>query len=335
MKTIYKTSLFGMLLFVLACSKEKEVAAIPEEPKPLVNFTYTQASTDDAFTIKFESTIENGKKIRWEFGDDSVSTDAKPTHTFLAPGTYRVFLTAENDQGYKAQKEALIKLNADDVLNIAATPQMGGVIKLNASSATVYTEFDWRFEDGSFSTEASPVTFVPPGTVKAVVLTAKTSKGAVVSINRLITDFGVGQDVTRGAVLSVSRDNDAGSTSGEGSLKLTDNDNNSKWLLFNWRGPEWAQQLLLAPEVVKFYSLTSGGDASGRDPKSWKLEGSTDGETWELLDTRENQTFPGRNLTRLFIINNNKAFGYYRWTVNTNNGDGLFQISEWRLNKIN
>ena len=333
MKTIYNVALMALSLFMFSCSdKDTEVSA-PEEPKPLVNFTYQQEKLDDAFTLGFKSTIEHGEKIRWEFGDDSVSTEANPEHTFLAPGIYRVFLTVENKQGYKAQREEFIKLTADKVLSIAAVPQPGGNIQLKISSATVYSDFQWKFEDNSTSTDATPVTNVPSGTIKKVTLTAKTSKGSTVTINRLITNFGIGEDITQEAALTVSRENDNGQTSAEGSPKLIDNNLGSKWLLFNFE-TEWAQQSFKTPQIVKFYSLTSGDDADGRDPKDWTLEGSSDGVNWDLLDTRTNQIFNKRSETKLFIFTNDKAFLYYKWTIKSNRGDGLFQISEWRLNKI-
>ena len=334
MNKVYNVVFIGMLMFASSCGnyKDKEILA-PEEPKPLVNFTYAKAEANDAFTIEFKSTIENGKSIRWEFGDDSTAVVANPKHTFLAPGVYRVLLTVENNQGYIAQREEMIKLTAEEVVSISATPQSGGDIQLKVSSPTVYTDFQWKFEDNTTSTEVSPVTNVPSGSIKKVTLTAKTSKGSTVTINRLITDFGVGEDITRQATLKVSKENDYGETSSEGSPKLIDNNLESKWLLFDFNS-EWAQQSFRNPETVKFYSLTSGGDAEGRDPKDWILEGSSDGTNWELLDTRSDQVFDKRTETKLFIINNNKAFLYYKWTIKSNNGDGLFQISEWRLNKI-
>jgi PKD repeat protein len=335
MKNIYKFALLALVMFEISCAGDKDVEVpAPEEPKPLVNFTYAQAEADDAFTIEFKSTIENGEKIRWEFGDDSVSTEVNPKHTFLEPGVFRVFLTVENKQGFKAQREELVKLTAEKVLSIAATAQSGGDLKLRVSSATVYSELQWKFEDNSVSTEATPVTNVPSGTIKKVTVTAKTIKGSTVTINRLITNFGVGEDITQEAALTVSRENDNGQTSAEGSLKLIDNDQGSKWLLFDFQS-EWAQQSFKTPQIVKFYSLTSGGDAEGRDPKDWVMEGSSDGVVWEQVDNQTNQIFNGRTQTKLYILNNNKAFLYYKWTIKSNRGDGLFQIGEWRLNKIN
>ncbi len=42
--------------------------------------------------------------------------------------------------------------------------------------------------------------------------------------------------------------------------------------------------------VVTGYRFATGDDADGRDPLSWKLEGSIDGSTWFMVDERENET---------------------------------------------
>ncbi len=333
MKYLYKVMLLALVTFSLACSKNEDPVVTIEEAKPKVTFTYALAEANDAFTMEFKSTISDAKSIRWEFGDDSVSTEASPKHTYLAPGQYRVLLTATNGQGYKAQREAVIKILADEVLNFTSS-QVAGGLKLNVASSTTFTNFKWLFADNTTSTEVSPVTTIPSGSIVNITLIAQTSKGSSVTINRLVSNFGVAKDVTFGATLTVSRDNDSGPASGEGSLKLVDNNPASKWLYFDFT-PESAQQVLTEPRVVKFYSLTSGDDSPGRDPKAWTLEGSVDGTNWELLDMRTNQSFLTRTQTKLFAIENSKAFAYYKWTILENNGDGLFQVAEWRLYMVN
>lgn len=44
--------------------------------------------------------------------------------------------------------------------------------------------------------------------------------------------------------------------------------------------------------VVTGYRFATGNDADGRDPVSWRLEGSIDGSNWFLVDERENETIP-------------------------------------------
>ena len=140
------------------------------------------------------------------------------------------------------------------------------------------------------------------------------------------------QDITaKGGTLTVSTENSGGATANEGSPKLIDNNTGTKYLINPFVSPLTITYQLNTPDIVGQYTLTSGNDASGRDPKTWTLNGSNDGTNWTTLDTKTNQTFASRGLTRLFSITNTTAYRYYRLTITANNGDGLFQLAEWRL----
>ena len=145
----------------------------------------------------------------------------------------------------------------------------------------------------------------------------------------IVTENGP-EDVTTGAIITVNRENGGGPNAGEGSLKLIDNDFNSKYLT-QYGTDMWVQLELTEPRAVDIYSITSGNDAPPRDPKIWTLEGSNDGTTWDVLDTRTNQTWDSRNQTKDFIFDNEEPYKYYRLNITANNGSSLIQISEWRL----
>jgi hypothetical protein len=138
-------------------------------------------------------------------------------------------------------------------------------------------------------------------------------------------------DVTGTGVLSVSKDNSGGADAGEGSSKLTDNNLNSKFLVFDFPAGLWMQLKLSQQQVIEQYKLTSGNDAPERDPKNWKLLGSNDGNTWAVLDEKTDQTFSGRNKTVEYEFDNDSTYIYYRWQVDAINGANLFQVSEWRF----
>lgn len=139
------------------------------------------------------------------------------------------------------------------------------------------------------------------------------------------------QDITAsGGTLTVSKENSGGPTAGEGSSKVVDNNFNSKFLT-GFESPFWMQFQANTPAVLAQYTLTSGNDATSRDPKTWTLAGSNDGTTWTELDARTNETFPSRRLTRVFYVNNTTAYTHYRINITANNGDGNFQLTEWRL----
>lgn len=141
------------------------------------------------------------------------------------------------------------------------------------------------------------------------------------------------KDVTRDATLTVSHEYREGAGGNEGSLKLIDNDINSKFLYRDYT-PEidfWMQQGFSEGKVVIKYTLTSGNDAPERDPKSWELAGSNDGISWDVLDNRADEEFSGRNLTREFDIINTESYKYYKLSITETGSNDHFQLSEWRL----
>lgn len=72
------------------------------------------------------------------------------------------------------------------------------------------------------------------------------------------------------------------------------------------------------PATAAFYTLTSGH--SEGDPTAWRLEGSSDGTTWSILDERTNQVFPWRRQTRPFAITTPGEFQHYRLTITASAG---------------
>lgn len=133
------------------------------------------------------------------------------------------------------------------------------------------------------------------------------------------------------SALTVSKDFPDGPSGAEGSLKVVDGDINSKFLIFDYPTDFWMQQEFINKAIVNQYTLTSGNDAPGRDPKNWNLVGSNDGVTWTTLDTRADESFPNRNETKAYTFSSTEAYKYYRLNITQNNGEGIFQLSEWRL----
>ena len=89
-----------------------------------------------------------------------------------------------------------------------------------------------------------------------------------------------------------------------------------------------------APQQVASYTLTSGGDAPGRDPKDWKLSGSIDGTTWVDLDTKTGETFSARTMTKTYNFKNDILYRYYRMSITAVSSGSLFQLAEWRLIEV-
>lgn len=119
------------------------------------------------------------------------------------------------------------------------------------------------------------------------------------------------------------------SPAGEGVTNAFDNDGTTKflsrsaavWLRINFNETYKAEQ----------YSITSANDASGRDPKSWKVEGSNNGTSWTVLDEKSSQSFDLRFQKRYFSIESPGEYKHYRLSITQNNGETLTQLADWLL----
>ena len=138
-------------------------------------------------------------------------------------------------------------------------------------------------------------------------------------------------DVTAQGTLAVSNENGGGATAGEGSPKLVDGDANTKYL-YNYVADSWFELRFPTATAVGAYTFTSANDASSRDPKNWTLQGSNDGTTWTVIDTRVDEMFPARFQTKRYeLAGTPSAYSRYRVVVSANGGSSLFQMAEWRL----
>jgi hypothetical protein len=336
MKKLSSLSGFLMMvvIFISSCKSEDPLVPVPEEPKPTAVFAFEQVSEDDPFTFKFTNSSQNFKEVRWEFGDDSSSLEASPTHTFLRTGVFRVKLLSLNSQGYWAQKEEVIEIHADDIMEIGTTRKGDGTLDLSANADFAIESLAWYKGEGTAAelVHEGPVAniSVEQGQFQPYTLRAKTPKGSEITISRLLTDIGVVTDITSQGNLIVSRDN-GGPQGNEGSLKLVDNNPNSKFLLFDFADPVWFRLEYFEPRVAGAYTFTSANDAEGRDPKNWTIEGSNDGVNWTVLDRRTDEMFTARFQTRTFMFDNTVPYLHYRVHLTAVRSGGLFQLAEWRL----
>jgi PKD repeat protein len=335
MKKLMRSLVFLCCVAAIVSCAKNESGNDPLEPelkRPFTDFTIVPG--DDPFSFEFQNKSANYKTLEWRFGDDSLSTEVSPKHTFLKTGIYEVNLKATSEVGTTARKLLVININADSVAKITA--QKTGVaneVKLNLSTKATIASLLWDFGDNTTSNTVSPTKTYESGKMYTLKLKVITNKGSVVEVSKFVTTEGTVADVTTTASLSVLKENGGGVNANEGSLKLIDNNINTKYLIGNFTSPIWAQQLLPSPQIVKIYSITSGNDGRERDPQQWTIEGSNDGSAWEVLDTRDEQ-FPSRKLTRYFSISNPKSYAIYRWNIKKNQGNSsLFQVGEWRLYK--
>jgi len=113
-------------------------------------------------------------------------------------------------------------------------------------------------------------------------------------------------------------------------VNLFDNDENTKWC----NGDAYSYVVWKMPEAVAVngYIITTANDNAeypGRNPSSWTLSGSTDGENWEVLDEVDNDTVL-KDVT-FELDQTAPAYQYYQLEINGTVGGGTMQMSGFEL----
>ncbi|MCX7749059.1 MAG: PA14 domain-containing protein [Clostridia bacterium] len=137
----------------------------------------------------------------------------------------------------------------------------------------------------------------------------------------------VPRGLTEGGTVTVSN---ANSPVGEEKENAFDNNEATKWLVFESTASIQYQFAGTSAYAVKSYKITSANDAPERDPQSWTLSGSYDGTTWTVLNTQTNQNFADRYQTNSYSFNNTRSYRYYKFDFSNHSG-GILQLAEIRL----
>jgi len=131
------------------------------------NSTSTSCSAPVTINFTNRSSGSGTLTYKWNFGDGITSTSANPSHTYSAPGSYTVTLTATNSTGCS---DILIKKNLITVgetkadfsvpaLVCAATP-----VTINNTSDPISVSASWSFGDGTKASSIDAVkVFNKPG----------------------------------------------------------------------------------------------------------------------------------------------------------------------------
>lgn len=116
---------------------------------------------------------------------------------------------------------------------------------------------------------------------------------------------------------------------GEVAANLADANPDTKWLAFAKTG--WVRYQLAEARRALTWSMTSGNDEPGRDPKDVTLQGSNDGTTWTDLDRRTGLSFASRGQKQTFTVTTPGDWKNYRLDVTANNGASIVQLADWGL----
>jgi PKD repeat protein len=145
-------------------------SAVPGTP-PTADFAANPVSGLAPLTVAFtDQSSGNPTSWRWDFGDGATSTTQNPTHTYAAPGTYTVSLTATNVAGSNtATRTDLVTATPPPAptADLSASPTSGGApldVAFSDRSSGDPTGWSWDFGDGTTSTAQNPLhTYSSPG----------------------------------------------------------------------------------------------------------------------------------------------------------------------------
>lgn len=107
-----------------------------------------------------------------------------------------------------------------------------------------------------------------------------------------------------------------------------DGNANTYWTTNTGINTGWLRLQLRAPAPVATYYVRRRDDIPARNPKTWTFEGSNDGTSWTVLDTRTNITWPTAGETKTFNFTNVASYLYYRLNVTANSGDSYLSVAE-------
>ncbi|MCC4228704.1 discoidin domain-containing protein [Zunongwangia profunda] len=135
--------------------------------------------------------------------------------------------------------------------------------------------------------------------------------------------------------LSVSAENANGEEAQEGSSKLTDGLLSTKFFLRPYSS-DFEAILSFEDEItINAYAISSANDFAERDPKSWELLGSLDGENWESIDVQTEVNFEERFQNKIFEFDQDINYSYFKLRIMENAGSTDLQVGEWSLLYIN
>jgi PKD repeat protein len=124
----------------------------------------------------------------WAFGDGNTSTAVNPTHTYAAPGTYDVVLTATNACGTSTKASTItIESSGAPVAAFVANPSSGcAPLTVNFTNNSVSAvSYQWQFPGGNpdNSTDVSPtVIYENPGDYTATLIATNANGSDTASV---------------------------------------------------------------------------------------------------------------------------------------------------------
>jgi len=133
-------------IFIIATTTALFLAGC--EYQPYADFSASNQLVGINERVSFSNLSSNADYYEWDFGDGSYSNQYNASHSYAAPGIYRVELRAYNDDVVSVATTQIEVINALDFEASTTVTDIGfNIFFTNYSSGADY--YEWNFGDGT------------------------------------------------------------------------------------------------------------------------------------------------------------------------------------------
>lgn len=174
------------LIVANECGADTAVHTITVLPNQVTAFFNTDAPSGCApHTVNFTQFSSGATFSSWDFGDGNVSGSTSPTHTFANPGTYTVYLYANDGCGYDTAS-TVITVFPGPVVAFSSEPDSVCIDQpfTFTNESVGLASVNWDFGDGGSSVLFDPThTYTSSGTFIVTLTGTSLTNGCVASVS--------------------------------------------------------------------------------------------------------------------------------------------------------
>ncbi|MCF8257861.1 MAG: PKD domain-containing protein [Flavobacteriales bacterium] len=253
-------------------------------PTVIANFTWSDPTGCEPWTVDFENLSQNAFSYRWNFGEPGGSVNADPVWIFENPGDFSVTLVATGAGGCtdSITYSDIVSVYANPVADFEYTsvlePVPAGIVAFTNTSTPSWAENTWQFGDGgtSFNNPAShQYDFFGN---KLVTLSIIDANGCVDTIMRYVSVDFFGTLYVPNAMVVGDPDPQASIFLPKGRGLL-----NYRCMIFDkWGTKVWESTALENGQPAEGWDGRYRGESVPQGAYVWKIDGMfTNGEVWE------------------------------------------------------
>ncbi|MEM7575475.1 MAG: PKD domain-containing protein [Bacteroidota bacterium] len=171
-KRYFQWLLLGLLFVGFTSTGCDDDDGMQMDSMPAASFTFTASELEVTFT----NTSTNATNYQWDFGDGNSSTDASPTHTYAADGTYTVELTASDGTDSDATSQSVMVMQDPENVRL----ESGYVITGQTDEGTWFARYYAELPSGTIDiTEGTAFQqFFPLSVLNGAIYLARTDGSA-------------------------------------------------------------------------------------------------------------------------------------------------------------